>query len=122
MVVSEREFAEQSDGLEEIEVFFNILIDINVCSTYTPASTDDYKSGLLANAFVFWVFYVAKECANDRKVLWTSFLGAEGQGRNGHFVDMGFGVGEGVVDEDSTSDERNAYHSRYCRVTSPAKN
>lgn len=90
-------------------------------STYTPAAADDYKSGLLVDAFVLCVFYVAKECADDGNVLWTSGLGAEGQGRDGYFIDMGFGVGKGVVDEDGTGDEYNAYHGGSSSITGPAE-
>lgn len=90
-------------------------------STYTPTATDDYKPGLLVDPLVFCVFYVAKECADDGNVLWTSGFGAEGQGRDGYFIDMGFGVGEGVVDEDSTGDEYNAYHGGSCSITGPAE-
>jgi len=79
-----------------------------VSATYSPAAADDYKSGFLANAFVFCVFYVAKECSNDRKVLWTPCFGVEGQGRDGYSIDMGVGIGEGVVDEDSTGNKCNA--------------
>ena len=96
-------------------------IKIRVTSTYTPAATDDYKSGFLVNAFVFRVFDVAKECRDDREVFWSSRFGGEGQRRNGDFIDMRIGVGEGIVDEDDTGDERDTQHSRCCCITCPAQ-
>ena len=91
MVVSKGKFAEQSNSLGS---YFSLLINVYVNSTYTPTTADDYKPGLLVNPLVFCVFYVAKECADDGNVLWTSGFGAEGQGRDGYSIDMGFGVGE----------------------------
>ena len=103
------------------ELRFVSLINIRANFTHTPATTNDYESGLLADALVFWVFYVAEECGNDGKVLWTSCFGLEGQRRDGDFIDMGLAVGEGVVDEDSASDECNAQYGGCCRVTGPAQ-
>lgn len=89
--------------------------------TYTPATTDDYKSRLFIDTFVFWVFNVAEECGDDGEVLWSSLFGVEGQGRDGNFINVGLGVCEGIVDEDGTGDERNTQHGGCCHVTGPTQ-
>jgi hypothetical protein len=77
VVVSKGEFTEQSNGLREIQISL-VRYPAYMNSTYTPATTDNHESGFLTNAFVFRIFDVAKECGNDREVLWSSCSGTEG--------------------------------------------
>ena len=77
MIVPKGKFAEQSNGLEEVEDFVS-PIETRRSSTYTPATAGDYKSGLLTYAFIFGVFNVAQECRDNGEVLWSAGLGTKG--------------------------------------------
>ena len=100
--------------------YFSLLINVYVNSTCNPPTVTS-RGFWLIRSFSAASIQVAKERADDENVLWTSGFGAEGQGRDGYFIDMGFGVGEGVVDEDSTGDEYNAYHGGSCSITGPVE-